>query len=111
MGAWSSSLDGQVFTVDTGRGRYRLRVPLLGEHQMENAAVAVGIIEALVDGGMEIDAGSIEEGFQSVDWPCRLEVLRRNPLLMADGAHNPSLRSAPGGSGQVACSRTAGSCW
>ena len=85
----SSSLDGQVFTVDTGRGRYRLRVPLLGEHQMENAAVAVGIIEALVDGGMEIDAGAIEEGFQSVDWPCRLEVLRRNPLLMADGAHNP----------------------
>ena len=85
----SSSLDGQVFTVDTGRGRYRLRVPLLGEHQLENATVAVGIIEALVDGGMEIDAGAIEEGFQSVDWPCRLEVLRRNPLLMADGAHNP----------------------
>ena len=38
---------------------------------------------------MEIDAGAIEEGFQSVDWPCRMEVLRRNPLLMADGAHNP----------------------
>ncbi|MDA0988561.1 MAG: bifunctional folylpolyglutamate synthase/dihydrofolate synthase [Chloroflexi bacterium] len=85
----SSSLDGQAFMLDTSRNRYRLQMPLLGKHQLENAAVAIGIVEALIEGGMEIDASSIEEGFRRVEWPCRLEVLRKSPLLIADGAHNP----------------------
>jgi len=85
----SHSLDGQVFTLDTARNHHRLKMPLLGKHQMENAAVAIGIVEALVENGLEISANSIEDGFQRVEWPCRLEVLRKNPLMMADGAHNP----------------------
>ncbi|MFH1559957.1 MAG: folylpolyglutamate synthase/dihydrofolate synthase family protein [Chloroflexota bacterium] len=85
----SSSPDGQIFKLDTFRNHYRLRIPLLGKHQMENAAVAIGIVEALIEGGLEIDTGSIEEGLRRVEWPCRLEVLSKNPLLVADGAHNP----------------------
>jgi dihydrofolate synthase/folylpolyglutamate synthase len=84
-----SSLDGQTFTLDTSRNRYCLQMPLLGNHQLENAAVAIGIVEVLIEGGMKIDAGSIEEGFRRVEWPCRLEILRKSPLLIADGAHNP----------------------
>jgi dihydrofolate synthase/folylpolyglutamate synthase len=84
-----SSLDGQSFTLDTTNNHYYLEIPLLGKHQMENAAVAIGIVESLIESGMEIDRDAIEEGFRHVEWPCRLEVLSKNPLLIADGAHNP----------------------
>ena len=84
-----SSIDGQAFSLTTSRNRYRLCTPLLGKYQMENAAVAVGMVEALMESGLDIDAGSIEEGLRLVDWPCRLEVLQKDPLLVADGAHNP----------------------
>ena len=84
-----SSLEGQSFMLTTTKNQYRLCTPLLGKYQMENAAVAVGIVEALAEGGLDIDASAIEEGLRQVDWPCRLEVLQRNPLLVGDGAHNP----------------------
>ena len=84
-----SSLDGQFFTLDTSANHYRLQIPLLGKHQLENAAVAIGVVEALIESGLEISTSSIEEGFRRVEWPCRLEVLHKSPLLLADGAHNP----------------------
>ncbi|MQF48642.1 bifunctional folylpolyglutamate synthase/dihydrofolate synthase [SAR202 cluster bacterium AC-647-N09_OGT_505m] len=85
----SSSLNGQTFRLTTDKNRYRLQIPLLGQYQIENAAVAIGILEALIAGGLEIGINSIEEGFRRVEWPCRLEVLSKNPLILADGAHNP----------------------
>ncbi len=85
----SSSLDGQTFRLGTSKNHYRLQIPLLGKYQVENAAVAIGILEALIEGGLEIGTSSIEEGFRRVEWPCRLEVLRKSPLMLADGAHNP----------------------
>ncbi len=85
----SAKLDGQTFTLETTRGTYRLSVPLLGEHQLENAAVAVGLVEALAGGGIDVSREAIEEGLRRVEWPCRLEVLSREPLVIADGAHNP----------------------
>ena len=85
----SATLDGQVFTLETRRRSYHLSIPLLGAHQLENAAVAVGLVEALAEGGIEVGRVAIEEGLQRVEWPCRLEVLRRDPLVIADGAHNP----------------------
>ena len=85
----SSSLDSQTFRLDTSKNHYRLRTPLLGKYQMENAAVAIGILEVLVEGGLEIGTSSIEEGFRRVEWPCRLEVLSKSPVMVADGAHNP----------------------
>ena len=85
----STTLDGQTFTLETARRTYRLSIPLLGEHQLENAAVAVGLIEALAEGGIDVSREAIEEGLRRVEWPCRLEVLRRAPLVIADGAHNP----------------------
>ena len=85
----SATLDGQRFTLETPRGTYRLAIPLLGAHQLENAAVAVGLVEALADGGLHVGREAVAEGLRRVEWPCRLEVLRRAPLLIADGAHNP----------------------
>ncbi len=85
----SATLDGQSFTLETPRGTHRLAIPLLGAHQLENAAVAVGLVEALADSGLHVGREAVEEGLRRVEWPCRLEVLRRSPLLIADGAHNP----------------------
>ena len=85
----SSDLWGQSFKVNGRLRRYNLWTPLLGEHQMENAAVAVGVIESLVEQGWTVEEEALKEGFRTVSWPCRFEVLERDPLLLADGAHNP----------------------
>jgi dihydrofolate synthase/folylpolyglutamate synthase len=89
---WSAlghDLGGQDFVVKGRLGEYRLRTPLLGEHQMENASAAVGALEALREEGFAISEASIREGMARVSWPCRMEVLGRGPLVVADGAHNP----------------------
>lgn len=84
-----SSLDGQSFRVEGRLGYHQLRMPLLGDYQLENAATTVGALESLVEQGHEISSRAMVEGFSNVDWPCRMEVLQRGPLVVADGAHNP----------------------
>ena len=81
-------LNGQALLVEGRLGSYRFRTPLIGSHQGENAATAVGVLECLKEQGYQIGEDAIETGFASVNWPCRLEVLDRNPLVVADGAHN-----------------------
>ncbi|MDM7999634.1 MAG: folylpolyglutamate synthase/dihydrofolate synthase family protein [Dehalococcoidia bacterium] len=78
----------QSFAVNGRRGSYDLTIPLLGEHQVENAAVAVGLAEALSDLGTRISAESLAAGLAQVSWPGRLQVLQRHPFLVVDGAHN-----------------------
>jgi dihydrofolate synthase/folylpolyglutamate synthase len=73
----------------TSTGDYRLTMPLLGEHQLENAATAIGVVEALVRRGFTVRAEAIVRGFATVQWPGRLEVISRSPLIVVDGAHNP----------------------
>ncbi len=84
-----STSDGQHVEVRGRLSRYDLWTPLLGEHQLENVAVAVGALEVLIEQGMEISRRAIDQGFTRVQWPCRMEVLSRSPLLVCDGAHNP----------------------
>lgn len=78
----------QSFRLNGLNGKYKLRIPLVGEHQLDNAAVAVGLAEVLANHGIEITAESMAAGLSRVSWPGRLQVLRRNPLLVVDGAHN-----------------------
>ena len=94
-------MDGQQLSVNGELGQYELRMPLLGTHQLENAATAVGALEAMKRQGYHISDEAMQEGFASVSWPCRMEVLSRNPVIVADGAHNPYsintlLESLPG---------------
>ena len=63
-------------------------MPLLGEHQLENAAAAVAAAEVLVDSGAGISERNITEGLKRVRWPGRLQVLRREPRVVIDCAHN-----------------------
>jgi dihydrofolate synthase/folylpolyglutamate synthase len=84
----SSDLDGQRLRVEGRKGSYEFSIPILGEHQLQNAATAVAALEVLDDGGFEIPAEKIAGGFKQVEWPGRFQVLRRNPPVVVDGAHN-----------------------
>ena len=84
----SAGLEAQRFRVQGRLGRYELTMPLLGSYQLENAAAAVGALEVLTELGYRISPEAIQQGFAGVSWPCRMEVLSRSPLVVADGAHN-----------------------
>ena len=87
--AGNRDLSGQSFTICGRLGEYALKTSLLGSHQRENAAIAVGVLECLKERGWEIGIDAIRSGFEKVRWPCRLEVLGLEPPLLCDGAHNP----------------------
>jgi dihydrofolate synthase/folylpolyglutamate synthase len=60
---------------------------LRGRHQIRNFAAAVAAVEALL--GRALDEAGVREAAATVTAPGRMEILRRDPLLMVDGAHNP----------------------
>lgn len=62
-----------------------LRIPLLGLHQIENAATAY---VALKKSGMKITDEQIQKGFSRVQWPARFQVAQREPPVIFDSAHN-----------------------
>jgi len=89
-----SSLDGQTLQLWFERKipgafvrplAYRVTIPLLGKHQIENAVTAYAALEAC---GMEISHEAIQKGFSQVKWRARFEVLRREPPVVIDSAHN-----------------------
>jgi dihydrofolate synthase/folylpolyglutamate synthase len=65
-----------------------LTLPLLGQHQVENGAVAYATLMVLRERGLPVAADAIEAGFRDVRWPGRFEILNRAPFVVADGAHN-----------------------
>ena len=67
---------------------YDLTIPLLGRYQLDNAAVAVAALEVLAEKGFHISRESIIGGLAKVNWPGRLQVLNRQPLVVVDGSHN-----------------------
>jgi dihydrofolate synthase / folylpolyglutamate synthase len=65
--------------------RVELKIPLLGLNQIENAATAYA---ALKTSGLEISDEAIKRGFAEVNWPARFQVVRREPPVVIDSAHN-----------------------
>lgn len=61
---------------------------LLGNHQIENFSIVVGIIEVMNKLGFSINEENISSGLQNIFHPARLEILNHNPLIILDGAHN-----------------------
>jgi dihydrofolate synthase/folylpolyglutamate synthase len=84
----SFALDGQRLRVQGRRDSYELFLPLLGEHQLVNAATAVAALEVIADKGFEIPRDKVARGFERVSWPGRFQILSRHPLLVVDGGHN-----------------------
>ena len=68
-------------------------LPLYGAHQATNAACALAAVEAFFGGGVErgrLDVDVVRAAFAEVASPGRLEVVRRSPTVVLDGAHNPA---------------------
>jgi dihydrofolate synthase/folylpolyglutamate synthase len=87
----SLSLNG----VDFNYGKYEnLQASLLGLYQVRNAVTAVTAAEVLIERGYNITEKSLREGLFTAHWPGRLELLRRDPVVIVDGAHNPQGASA-----------------
>lgn len=95
--AGAANWDGQHFTLqkiadghstsNELSGEYWL--PLLGRHQLENAASAIAALDVLRQSGFHVPIEAIHQGVHDVQWPGRLEILNRDPLVVADCAHNP----------------------
>lgn len=81
---------GQFISVEGVLGKFdNLFIPLLGVHQQENAVTAVSAVAVADRRGFPVSEAAIREGLARVKWPGRLEVVRRSPLVLIDGAHNP----------------------
>ncbi len=82
---------GQLIDVDLVAGSYSgLVVPLLGPHQAENATIAVAAVEQFLGGGQQrLERDVIEEGLSQSSSPGRLQVVRTQPTIIVDAAHNP----------------------
>jgi dihydrofolate synthase/folylpolyglutamate synthase len=83
----NSTLKGQNFEVDGIFNSYNdLFVSLIGEHQLINAASAIGAVEALNFHGINVSKEAIKEGFRLTRWPGRLEIVKKNPMVVLDCA-------------------------
>ncbi len=82
----SADFGGQVFHLGS---RKNLHLPLLGEHQLKNAAVVITTVDVLVKKGWHITEDQLRLGLSLVGWPGRFELLRSDPVFFVDGGHNP----------------------
>ncbi|MGH9303844.1 MAG: bifunctional folylpolyglutamate synthase/dihydrofolate synthase [Acidimicrobiales bacterium] len=84
-----SSPGGHLFDLYTPHGRYDdVSLPLFGSHQVDNAAVALAAVQVFL-GGLLTDE-VVANAYSSVRVPGRMEVVRRRPMVVLDGAHNPA---------------------
>src|SRR5664280_2725718 len=82
--------DGLLTYQGLYRGINNLAIPLMGEHQLSNAALALAVIELCEENGYTVDNAAIHTGLKNTHWEARLEVLQNQPLFLLDGAHNPA---------------------
>ena len=75
---------------DLSFGPYaHIHLPLIGSHQVKNAAVVLTAVEELKKKGLSIPDEAVYEGMAAVRWPARMELLSEKPVLLLDGGHNP----------------------
>lgn len=86
-----SDVQGVIFDLKGIYHHYKnLHTPLLGRHQADNATNAIAAVEALKMKGTDISQKAIRDGLEKVKWTGRLEIVRNNPTIILDGAHNPN---------------------
>jgi dihydrofolate synthase/folylpolyglutamate synthase len=82
-----SDYEGQTFNLKgLSRSYERLTTSLIGEHQLFNAATAVGAVEALRFHRVDVSGDAIARGLEGVNWPGRMEIMQTKPLVVLDGA-------------------------
>ena len=92
-GVYYAMEDGRArVSIETDENRYGpMLLALRGEHQVGNAVVATGVLEAAAARGFSVPPSAVARGFETVDWPARLEVfeLVDGRRVLLDAAHNP----------------------
>lgn len=85
------AVGGQVISVRGIAGTYNdLFLPLFGDHQAQNAAVAIAAVESFLGGGEQTLVGDVlTEGIATATSPGRLQVIGIEPTVIIDAAHNP----------------------
>lgn len=84
-----SGLEGQNFRLLTRYAEFPyLRIRLLGDFQLENAATAVAAVEELRSRGIFITSDVIKSGLAKARWPGRLELINKKPFIVVDGAQD-----------------------
>lgn len=78
----------QDLEIKTKKYSYNICLSLLGKHQILNCAVVVYAVEELINIGLDIKKEHLIKALEKVKWPGRLEVMKENPLVVIDGAHN-----------------------
>ena len=86
-----SIVTGEVFDYTSSVRQGRFQTGLLGLHQIENAVMALTLLDAYCQAtGRELpDNALVAQALEETSWPGRLEVVSREPLMILDGAHNP----------------------
>ena len=84
----SGDLHQQSLVIKGRTSKYQASIPLLGDFQLENAAITVAASEILASEGFAISTADITQGLAQVKWPGRFQILRQHPAVLVDGAHN-----------------------
>lgn len=89
-----TAVGGQQLSLKGLHGSYEdILLPLFGQHQAGNAAVALAAVEAFaapVEGDAQLDPELVRQALAEVRTPGRMEVVRRSPTMLVDAAHNPA---------------------
>ncbi|MEG2778763.1 MAG: Mur ligase family protein, partial [Aurantimicrobium sp.] len=85
------AVGGQLVTIQGAAGRYEdLFLALYGDHQAENAALAIAAVEAFLGGASQaLEQAVLDEAFATVSSPGRLQLVAADPTVLVDAAHNP----------------------
>ena len=86
-----SVVTGEVFDYTSSIRQGRFQTGLLGLHQIENAGMAIALLDTFCqDDGRELASNDLlAQALEETSWPGRLEIVSRDPLMILDGAHNP----------------------
>ena len=86
-----SIITGEVFDYTSAVRQGRFQTGLLGLHQIENAGMALALLDTYCQvTGQELASNDLlAQALEETSWPGRLEIVSREPLLILDGAHNP----------------------
>ncbi|MBT2656834.1 bifunctional folylpolyglutamate synthase/dihydrofolate synthase [Bacillus sp. ISL-18] len=89
ISGYKSIARGEVFSLKSkSLSLEELEISMIGQHQTENAALAVLVADFLNHAGFQVTEQSIRSGLKEAYWPGRFEILSENPLVIIDGAHN-----------------------
>jgi len=79
----------QIFNLDGEGYSYKnLELGLIGQYQVENAALAISMLKFMDKKNLKIKEDAIRKGLKEISWPGRLQIIQNDPYVILDGAQN-----------------------